>query len=139
MRIVVWWSSLSRAYQNALVLFSADLLLLVGALLDVHVLHLVWDALTDSVPNILESIVLQLLGLIRHVVPGVALVNSVVVIYGTLFLSLATIHVLIGFGLGFLFDHTQRNRWWSFANFFTLIVVLFCLHLFLLFVTAPFG
>jgi len=136
MRLTVWWAGLSRAYQNAIVLFFADLLFFIGALLNWPFLHATWESLTDAIPNIFEAAVWQLIGLFRDVFPGVIIANAVLITYGTLFFSLLLIHLLVGFGIGFLFDHTERNLWHSFANFFTVILVLFLLHFFLLFDAA---
>ncbi len=132
MRIVVWWNELSRAYQNAIVLFITDSLLLIGALVNLPFLHATWDALTEAIPNIFELIVMQAIALVRDVAPGAIVASPVLVVYGTVFLSLLCVHLVVGFGIGFLYDHTQRTVWWSFANFFTLIMVLFLIHFFLL-------
>lgn len=137
MRIIDWWAQLSRAYQNSLVLFLFDTAVFLGALLEIRPLHLAWDALTWMVPNIFETIVLQGVALIRDVAPQAIVASPVLVVYGTLFLSLLCVHLVIGFGIGFLYDHTERTLWWSFANYFTLIAVLFIIHLFLLYTAIP--
>jgi hypothetical protein len=137
MRFAEWWHGLSRAYQNALTLLIVDCVLLVGALTRLRPLHLTWDAATWNLPNIYEAILLQLIALVRDVAPGASVASSVAVIYGTLLLSLLTMHVVVGFGIGFLFDKLPRTHAWTFVNYFVLIVVLLAVHVFLLFSGLP--
>lgn len=123
------WKGLSRAYQHAIVLAIADILFLIGALLHIRVLAMLWSALTSYLPNIYEPIFLQIVALVRDASPGTMVASGLFISYSSAFLMLLTVHVLVGFGLGFLFDHTPRTLVWSFTSFFTLILVLFALHL----------
>lgn len=137
MRLAQWWNGLSRAYQNAFALLAFDCILLIGALTRIRPIHLTWDAATWNLPNIYEAILLQLIALVRDVAPGASVASSVAVIYGTMLMSLLTMHVVVGFGIGFLFDKLPRSHMWTFINFFVLIVVLLAVHVFLLFSGLP--
>lgn len=137
MQFADWWSGLSRAYQNAFALLIFDTILLIGALTRFRPLHLAWEAITESVPNIFEPILLSLIALVRDIAPGATVAGSVTIIFGTMYASLLCVHVVVGFGLGFLFDNVPRSLVWTFVNFFTLILVLFSVHLFLLFSAVP--
>lgn len=135
MTLRAWWNGLSRAYQNAFALLVFDTVVLIGFLLGVPVLQAAWEAVTGYLPNIYDDIAMQLIALLRDMNPGSMIASSVILVTATMFLSLLSMHVVVGFGLGFLFDHTERTQIWSFVNYFTLILVLFVIHFFLIITT----
>ena len=132
MDLRAWWTGLSRAYQNAFALFVADSVFLLGMLLHIRPLQAAWEAVTGYLPNIYDGIVMQLVAVIRDFSPGSVVASSVTIDISTMFFSLLSMHVIVGFGLGFLFDHTERTRLWTFVNYFTMILVLFVIHFFLI-------
>jgi hypothetical protein len=131
--LVVWWRDLSRAYQNAIVLLVFDLVLFTGFLLDIRSLKAAWEATTGFLPNIYAAIVIPAIGLAREVFPGAfPVVNGVAIDVVTTFFSLLSMHLVVGFGLGFLFDQVRRDSVRGFLSFLTLILVLFTVHFFLI-------
>ena len=131
-RVRDWWIGLSRAYQHAFAVAFFDSIIFVGMFLGVPLFHTLWSALTSFLPNIYEPIFLQLVALVRDAAPGAMVASGAFIAFSSTFLTLLTIHLLIGFGLGFLFDHAPRTLVWAFIGFFVMIAVLFVLHLVLL-------
>lgn len=131
-RVKDWWIGLSRAYQNAIALLAFNVLVLMGTLLGVHVFSALWSALTSYLPNIYEPIFLQLVAIVRGASPGSVVASGIFISYSSTFLTLLSVHLVIGFGIGFLFDKVPRTLVFAFIDFFTLIIVLFALHLVLL-------
>lgn len=129
--MVLWWRSLSRAYQNAFALLGFDSLVFLGFLLGLAPFLAAWESLTGFLPNIFLGVALPFLGFLRSVT-GSGVVSVVAVDALTMFLSLLAMHLVVGFGLGFLFDHVKRSRAWDFVSFLVLIVVLFVIHFFLI-------
>jgi len=132
MKLRVWWNRLSRAYQNALVLLAFDLLLFLGLILNIRPLKLAWEAITDFLPNIYDGIALKTLSLLRSISPGTEFISASALDAVTMLFSLLSMHLVVGFGLGFLFDHMKRSKAWDFVSFLVLIVVLFTVHFFLI-------
>lgn len=132
--MVSWWRGLSRAYQNAFALLGFNGVVFLGFILGFAPLVATWESLTGFLPNIFLGVALPFLGFLRSVT-GSGVASVVVVDAVTMLLSLLAMHLIVGFGLGFLFDHIKRSRAWDFVNFLVLIVVLFVIHFFLIVAT----
>jgi hypothetical protein len=136
MGLGAWWSTLSHAYRFAIAVLLFDLLLLFGAVFSVLPLQATWEAVTGSIPNIYDGIAVQLVALIRDAAPGAVVIGGVALDFLTTFLSLISVHGVVAFGLGFLFDYGGSSRLWTFLGYGCVILVLFVIHFSLLLASA---
>lgn len=127
-----WWRRLSRLWHNFFIVVLLDLLLVGCVLIGVPGARFVWEVLTDPLPNVVELVMLQLIKATSGFES--AIVGGAGVQYGALFVTLASVHVVVAVGVGFLFDHTPRTWPWRIANYGTLLLVLLALHVSLLLV-----
>jgi hypothetical protein len=127
-----WWNGLSRSYQNTFFLLAFDCAVFLGAFAGFLPFKAAWESFTGFLPNIYEGIAVQLISLVRDASPGSVVIGGVAMDAATTLLSLLSLHVIVGFGIGFLFDHAARSRLWTFLNYFTLILILFTVHFFLI-------
>lgn len=130
MNLAERWHSQHRSIKNLTIVLLVDLVMLLGAVFSIPGLQLVWETLSGYLPNIYEPIFLQFIALIRGVNPATVVASGTVMTYCTAFLTLVTIHGLIGCGIGYLFQKMKPTLGWSVVNYLVLILILFLFHLF---------
>jgi hypothetical protein len=139
MNLLEWWESHKRATRNAWILAAIDVVLLLGALLRLPLFTPLWEEiLVGPLPDFYDLFVRQFIALIRDMGPGSVAVAGSTLSYLTGFATLLTIHVAIGVGVGYLFDHLSSSRWWSVTCYSVTVLVLAVMHLFVAYRTAIF-
>jgi hypothetical protein len=125
-----WWRNLSFAYKNLFWVCVVDLLLVLGGLFSIPALADLWITLTSFTPDLFRIVFLYWVQFLRGI--GLTFASALFQSYTSGFLTLLCIHSIAALGIGFLFDHTKKNKYWTVVNYVVLIFIIFILHLMLI-------
>lgn len=123
-----WWTGLARQYRNVCVVFAVDAILLLFSLFSVPGLAAVWGVMTGSLPNFYEVFFLQLISVLLDTPPANLIASGMVLTVTSTFLTILTLHFVVAFCVGYLFQKLEQTTAWSVVNYLVLAFVLVVLH-----------
>ncbi len=124
-----WWVGHSRLWHNAIIMTLLDGIVILFALFNVPGARGFLGTLSATIPNILELVIVQLIAALSGHDPASTIAGGWLLRYGLLIFTMYCIHLVIAIGIGFLFDHTERNWLWRCINYGVLLFIIAVFHI----------